>query len=284
MTGCPACSPAETWCPASAPSPSASATARRRPTTSTRGCATTAGERPPKHPIATFDQLHLWYFGDAARRAAARTGAGRARRRIRGGRGRSDRRGGATTRRAGACRAATASSATAASAPAPRTRSSSSGRATATSSTTTGAPAAARASTSARCTPSRCSRSRPMTRATIDGNEAAVSVAYRLNEVCCIYPITPVVADGRTRRRMVQPAAAQRLGHGADGRGDAERGRRGRCAARRAAGGALATTFTSSQGLLLMIPNMYKIAGELTSAVIHVAARSHCSTGTFDLR
>jgi pyruvate-ferredoxin/flavodoxin oxidoreductase len=111
-------------------------------------------------------------------------------------------------------------------------------------------------------------------RATIDGNEAAASVAYRLNEICCIYPITPSspmaeLADewsAKGRRNifgavpsvveMQSEAGAAGALHGA------------------LQGGALATTFTASQGLLLMVPNMYKIAGELTAAVIHVAARS----------
>lgn len=113
-----------------------------------------------------------------------------------------------------------------------------------------------------------------MTRATIDGNEAAASVAYRLNEVCCIYPITPSsrmaeLADdwsSRQRRNVwgTVPTVVEMQSEG------------GAAGALHGAlqGGALATTFTASQGLLLMIPNMYKIAGELTAAVIHVAARS----------
>ena len=113
-----------------------------------------------------------------------------------------------------------------------------------------------------------------MTRATVDGNEAAVSVAYRLNEVCCIYPITPSspmaeLADvwssaGRPNVWGTVPTVVEMQSEG------------GAAGALHGAlqSGALATTFTSSQGLLLMIPNMYKIAGELTSAVINVAARS----------
>ncbi len=111
-------------------------------------------------------------------------------------------------------------------------------------------------------------------RATLDGNEAAVSVAYRLSEVCCIYPITPAspmaeLADEWASHRqpnlwgnvpavieMQSEAGAAGALHGA------------------LQGGALSTTFTASQGLLLMIPNMYKIAGELTATVLHVAARS----------
>jgi len=110
--------------------------------------------------------------------------------------------------------------------------------------------------------------------ATLDGNEAAARVAYGLSEVIAIYPITPSstmaeLADawsaaGRTNVfgdvpevvQMQSEAGAAGALHGA------------------IQAGALATTFTASQGLLLMIPNMYKIAGELTPAVIHVAART----------
>src|SRR6266852_5573979 len=111
-------------------------------------------------------------------------------------------------------------------------------------------------------------------RTTVDGNEAAVSVAYRLNEVCCIYPITPSspmaeLADewsskGRTNVWGGVPAVVEMQSEG------------GAAGALHGAlqSGALATTFTASQGLLLMIPNMYKIAGELTPVVFHVAARS----------
>jgi pyruvate-ferredoxin/flavodoxin oxidoreductase len=116
-------------------------------------------------------------------------------------------------------------------------------------------------------------------RATVDGNEAAASVAYRLNEVCCIYPITPSSpmaeladewASGRrpnvwgtvpTVVEMQSEGGAAGALHGA------------------LQSGALTTTFTASQGLLLMIPNMYKIAGELTPAVLHVAARSLAAQG-----
>ena len=118
-----------------------------------------------------------------------------------------------------------------------------------------------------------------MTRATVDGNEAAASVAYRLNEVCCIYPITPSspmaeLADewsskGRPNLWGGVPSVVEMQHEG------------GAAGALHGAlqSGALATTFTASQGLLLMIPNMYKIAGELTPAVIHVAARSLAAQG-----
>src|SRR5881397_2253448 len=113
-----------------------------------------------------------------------------------------------------------------------------------------------------------------MTRATVAGNEAAVSVAYRLNEICCIYPITPSspmaeLADewSSGQRRNVFGTVPTVMEMQSEG---------GAAGALHGAlqGGALATTFTASQGLLLMIPNMYKIAGELTPAAMHVAARA----------
>jgi pyruvate-ferredoxin/flavodoxin oxidoreductase len=118
-----------------------------------------------------------------------------------------------------------------------------------------------------------------VTRATIDGNEAAASVAYRLNEVCCIYPITPSspmaeLADEWASQRRPNvwgtvPTVVEMQSEG------------GAAGALHGAlqGGALSTTFTASQGLLLMLPNMYKIAGELTAAVFHVAARSLAAQG-----
>ena len=116
-------------------------------------------------------------------------------------------------------------------------------------------------------------------RTTIDGNEAAASVAYRLNEVCCIYPITPSspmaeLADEWASRKQPNvwgtvPTVVEMQSEG------------GAAGALHGAlqSGALSTTFTASQGLLLMIPNMYKIAGELTPAVMHVAARSLAAQG-----
>ena len=116
-------------------------------------------------------------------------------------------------------------------------------------------------------------------RATVDGNEAAASVAYRLSEVCCIYPITPSspmaeLADEWSSKGLPNvwgtvPSVVEMQSEG------------GAAGALHGAlqSGALATTFTASQGLLLMIPNMYKIAGELTPAVLHVAARSLAAQG-----
>lgn len=110
--------------------------------------------------------------------------------------------------------------------------------------------------------------------AAMDGNTAVAHVAYRVNEVCAIYPITPSssmaeLADEWTSQgvrnifgqvpvvqQMQSEAGAAGALHGA------------------LQGGALTTTFTASQGLLLMIPNMFKVAGELTATVFHVAARS----------
>jgi pyruvate-ferredoxin/flavodoxin oxidoreductase len=113
-----------------------------------------------------------------------------------------------------------------------------------------------------------------VTRATVDGNEAAVSVAYRLSEVCCIYPITP--SSPMAERADEWSAAGRRNVWGTvpvvlemQSEGGAAGALHGALQS-----GALATTFTASQGLLLMIPNLYKIAGELSSTVLHVAARS----------
>ena len=109
---------------------------------------------------------------------------------------------------------------------------------------------------------------------TIDGNEAAASAAFRLSEVIAIYPITPAspmgelsdawAAAGRKNIWGAVPSICEMQSEG--GAAGAVHGA--------LQAGALATTFTASQGLLLMIPNMYKIAGELTPAVIHVAART----------
>ncbi|MCK6691013.1 MAG: pyruvate:ferredoxin (flavodoxin) oxidoreductase [Thermoanaerobaculia bacterium] len=115
--------------------------------------------------------------------------------------------------------------------------------------------------------------------ATIDGNEATAYTAYRINEVCAIYPITPSsnmaewadewAAKGIKNIWGTVPEVIEMQSEGG------------------AAGtvhgalqtGSLTTTFTASQGLMLMLPNMYKIAGELTPAVFHVAARSLAAQG-----
>jgi pyruvate-ferredoxin/flavodoxin oxidoreductase len=116
-------------------------------------------------------------------------------------------------------------------------------------------------------------------RVTIDGNEAAAHVAYKTNEVIAIYPITPSSAMGESAdawaaadqkniwgmrplvREMQSEGGAAGVVHGS------------------LQSGSLTTTFTASQGLLLMIPNMFKIAGELTSTVFHIAARTIATHG-----
>jgi pyruvate-ferredoxin/flavodoxin oxidoreductase len=109
---------------------------------------------------------------------------------------------------------------------------------------------------------------------TIDGNEATTSVAHRLNEVIAIYPITPSspmgeFADEWSVKNKTNIWGTVPLVYEMQSEAGAAGAVHGALQA-----GALTTTFTASQGLLLMIPNMYKIAGELTSTVFHVAARS----------
>jgi pyruvate-ferredoxin/flavodoxin oxidoreductase len=108
----------------------------------------------------------------------------------------------------------------------------------------------------------------------LDGNEAAASVAYRLNEVIAIYPITPSSPMGEWADQWQQERKRNIFGTiptvvEMQSEGGAAGALHGALQA-----GALGTTFTASQGLLLMIPNMFKIAGELTPCVIHVAART----------
>src|SRR6476646_8598012 len=111
-------------------------------------------------------------------------------------------------------------------------------------------------------------------RVTIDGNEAAAYVAHKTNEVIAIYPITPSSTMGELADQW-SSEGRQNI-WGSVPRVVEMQSEAGAAGALHGAlqGGSLATTFTSAQGLLLMIPNMYKIAGELTPAVIHVAARS----------
>jgi pyruvate-ferredoxin/flavodoxin oxidoreductase len=109
---------------------------------------------------------------------------------------------------------------------------------------------------------------------TIDGNEATASIAHRTNEICAIYPITPSSNMGEfaddwsaIKRKNIWgtvPLVIEMQSEG--GASGAVHGA--------LQTGSLTTTFTASQGLLLMIPNMFKIAGELTSTVFHVSARS----------
>lgn len=114
---------------------------------------------------------------------------------------------------------------------------------------------------------------------TLDGNEAVARVAYKLSEVIAIYPITPSSAMGEWSDEW---AAADKLNlWGTVPQVVEMQSEAGAAGAVHGAlqMGALTTTFTASQGLLLMIPNMYKIAGELTPAVFHVAARSLAAQG-----
>src|ERR1700739_284809 len=116
----------------------------------------------------------------------------------------------------------------------------------------------------------------PMSRkmSIVDGNEAAASVAFRLNEVIAIYPITPSSPMGEWADQWRSEGKKNIWGAVPDvlemqSEGGAAGALHGALQA-----GSLGTTFTASQGLLLMIPNMFKIAGELPAAVIHVAART----------
>src|ERR1700682_1774219 len=114
---------------------------------------------------------------------------------------------------------------------------------------------------------------------TMDANEAVAYVAYRVNEVIAIYPITPSSNMGEWADEWASqkfqniwgtvPVVIEMQSEG--GAAGAVHGA--------LQSGSLTTTFTASQGLLLMIPNMYKIAGELTSTVFHVAARSIATQG-----
>ena len=108
----------------------------------------------------------------------------------------------------------------------------------------------------------------------MDGNEAAASVAHRMNEVCVIYPITPSSPMGEWADAWSAAKQKNLWGVIPDVQEmQSEAGAAGACHGALQAG-SLTTTFTASQGLLLMIPNMYKIAGELSPFVMHVAARS----------
>jgi pyruvate-ferredoxin/flavodoxin oxidoreductase len=112
------------------------------------------------------------------------------------------------------------------------------------------------------------------TKITIDGNEAAASVAHRMSEVIAIYPITPSSNMGELADEWSSQGKRNLWGNVPDVvEMQSEAGAAGAVHGALQAG-ALTTTFTASQGLLLMIPNMYKIAGELTAFTMHVAART----------
>jgi len=110
--------------------------------------------------------------------------------------------------------------------------------------------------------------------ATLDGNEAVASVAYRASEVIAIYPITPSSTMGEFSDAWGSDDTPNLWGAVPDVMEMQSEGGAAGAVHGALQGGALATTFTSSQGLLLMIPNLYKIAGELTPFCIHVAARA----------
>ncbi len=116
-------------------------------------------------------------------------------------------------------------------------------------------------------------------RATMDGNTAVAHVAYRVNEVCAIFPITPSstmaeLADEWSSNGVPNIWGNVPVVQEMQSEGGAAGALHGALQA-----GALTTTFTASQGLLLMVPNMFKIAGELTPTVFHVAARSLATQG-----
>ena len=109
---------------------------------------------------------------------------------------------------------------------------------------------------------------------TIDGNEACARVAYRLNEVCSIFPITPATPMAELCDQWSSEGLKNIWGTVPDViEMQSELGAAGTLHGALMTG-SLATSFTSSQGLLLMVPNMFKIAGELTPCVIHVASRA----------
>ncbi len=109
---------------------------------------------------------------------------------------------------------------------------------------------------------------------TIDGNTAASQVAHALNEVIAIYPITPSSSMGETADEMSAAGMTNIWGTVPDVTEMQSEGGAAGAVHGALTSGALTTTFTASQGLMLMLPNMYKIAGELTSTVFHIAARS----------
>lgn len=115
--------------------------------------------------------------------------------------------------------------------------------------------------------------------ATIDGNEAAAYVAYRVNEVCAIYPITPSSAMAELADEWSAKGMKNVWGHVPEIIEMQSEGGAAGTVHGALQTGSLTTTFTASQGLMLMLPNMYKIAGELTPAVFHVAARSLAAQG-----
>jgi len=115
--------------------------------------------------------------------------------------------------------------------------------------------------------------------ATIDGNEAAAYVAYRVNEICAIYPITPSSTMAELADEWSAKGIKNIWGNVPDVIEMQSEGGAAGTVHGALQTGALTTTFTASQGLMLMLPNMYKIAGELTATVFHIAARSLAAQG-----
>lgn len=109
---------------------------------------------------------------------------------------------------------------------------------------------------------------------TLDGNTAVAHVAYRVNEVCAIYPITPSSTMAELADEWSALGVTNLWGHIPVVQQMQSEGGAAGTVHGALQSGALTTTFTASQGLLLMLPNMYKIAGELTATVFHVAARA----------
>ncbi|MBT3192658.1 MAG: pyruvate:ferredoxin (flavodoxin) oxidoreductase [Verrucomicrobia bacterium] len=113
----------------------------------------------------------------------------------------------------------------------------------------------------------------------VDGNTAAGTVAHACSEVCAIYPITPSSPMGETADELSAAGVENIWGTVPEVVEMQSEGGAAGAVHGSLTSGALTTTFTASQGLLLMIPNMYKIAGELTSTVFHVSARSLACQG-----
>ena len=116
-------------------------------------------------------------------------------------------------------------------------------------------------------------------KATMDGNTAVAHIAYKVNEVCAIYPITPSSPMAELADEWMSAGVKNIWGNimsiqEMQSEGGAAGAVHGALQA-----GAMTTTFTASQGLMLMIPNMFKIAGELTPTVFHVAARTLATNG-----
>ena len=227
-----------------------------------------------------FDMLHLWYFGDAARRQQPELEPSERSGGLRRGRRRPVGAGGDLRGAAGACRAATASSATAASERCPEDAVIKLGpghryrfdydRCTGCARVLRAVPRARDrdvpgADADAR---DRSTATRPRPRSPTAATRSAASTRSRRPRRWPSWPTSGRAAGGPTSGARVPTVVEMQSEGGAAGalHGALQ-------------GGALATTFTASQGLLLMIPNMYKIAGELTSAVLHVAARSLAAQG-----